>query len=110
MQTRRWFLARSVAGMVGTAGLCLGVSGDETLPNHEGTDPQDRVPDGSASKGMITTRTDQAIQRGLLWLNARRDRDGSFGTGQYRGNVAISSLAAMAMMCAGNQPNRGPYG
>ena len=107
MHTRRWFMTRSTLGMLGSAGLCLGVSGDETTgdsPGHE------RLPDGSASKGMITTRTEQAIQRGLVFLNARKDRDGSLGTGQYRGNVAISSLAAMAAMCAGSQPGRGVYG
>jgi hypothetical protein len=59
---------------------------------------------------MITPRTDQAIQRGLAYLNGRRHRDGSFGTGQYSGNVAITSLAGMAFMCAGHQPNRGIYG
>jgi hypothetical protein len=109
MHTRRWFVTRSVAGMLGTAGLCLGVSGDEAGPLGEG-EGQDRLPDGSASKGMITTRTEQAIQRGLFFLNAHKTRNGSLGTGQYSGNVAISSLAAMAAMCAGSQPGRGTYG
>jgi hypothetical protein len=59
---------------------------------------------------MINSATDAVIQRGLAYLNARRERDGSFGTASYRGNVAVTSLAAMAFMCAGNQPNRGPYG
>ena len=109
MHTRRWFVTRSVAGVVGSAGLCLGVSGDEPTTKADG-EGQDRLPDGSASRGMITTRTEQAIQKGLVFLNARKDRDGSLGTGQYRGNVAISSLAAMAAMCAGHQPGRGAYG
>ena len=108
MNTRRWFMTRSVAGMLGTAGLCLGVSGDE--PAAAEGDGQDRLPDGSASRGMITTRTEQAIQRGLVFLNARKNRDGSLGTGQYSGNVGITSLAAMAAMCAGHQPGRGAYG
>jgi hypothetical protein len=59
---------------------------------------------------MITPRTDQAIQRGLAFLHSKRSPDGSFGTSGYRGNVAVTSLAAMAFMCAGNQPNRGSYG
>ena len=108
MHTRRWFMTRSIAGVLGSAGLCLGVSGDE--PVTADTEGQDRLPDGSASRGMITTRTEQAIQKGLVYLNARKERDGSFGLGMYRGNVAIASLAAMSAMCAGHQPGRGVYG
>jgi hypothetical protein len=91
-----------------TAGTCLGFSGDNAGPDSE---VRDVVPDGTASKGMITLRTDQAIQKGLAYLHARRNSsDGSFGSGAYRGNVAIASLAGMAFMCAGHQPNRGVYG
>ena len=108
MNTRRWFVTRSLAGMIGAAGLCLGVSGDEPAP--PGDEGQDRIPDGSASKGMITARTDQAIQNGLAFLTTQKNRNGSMGTGMYTGNVAIPSLAAMAAMCAGSQPGRGPYG
>src|SRR5262249_20265965 len=32
------------------------------------------------------------------------------GTLQYHGNVAITSLAALAMMAGGHQPGRGTYG
>ena len=59
---------------------------------------------------MVTSRTDQAVQRGLAFLTAQKNRNGSLGTGQYSGNVAVSSLAGMAAMCAGSQPGRGPYG
>src|SRR4051812_46081798 len=106
MWTRRHFLSRGGLALLGTAGTCLGFSGDTEPP----ADHRDAIPDGSASKGMISERTDQAIQRGLAYLASRRDRDGSFGTHGYRGNVAVTSLAAMAFMCAGNQPDRGPYG
>src|SRR5262245_11553370 len=99
MWTRRRFLSRSSLALLGTAGTCLAFSGDSE------PDRRDAIPDGSASKGMITDKTDQAIQRGLAYLNARRDRDGSFGTHGYRGNVAVTSLAAMAFMCAGSQPD-----
>ncbi|MFO0928722.1 MAG: prenyltransferase/squalene oxidase repeat-containing protein [Gemmataceae bacterium] len=109
MLTRRRFLSRSGLGVALTAGAGLAFSGDNALPV-AGDDPRDRIPDGSASRNMITPRTEQAIARGLAYLNARRDRDGSFGTGQYRGNVAITSLSAMAFMCAGYQPNRGLFG
>jgi hypothetical protein len=105
---RRRFLTRSGLGVLATAGTCLGFQGDNkggwTAQTHEA------IPDGSASKGMITTKADQAIQRGLTYLNARRAGNGSFGTGAYTGNVAIASLAGMAFMCSGSQPNRGPFG
>jgi hypothetical protein len=107
MWSRRKFLSRSGLGLMGTAGTCLAFGGDGSpdIPDH-----RDAIPDGSASRGMINARTDEAIRRGLRFLADRRDRDGSFGTGQYRGNVAVTSLAAMAFMCAGHQPNRGLYG
>jgi len=108
MWTRRRFLSRTTLGLMATAGTCLGFAGDGPLP--AGDDPAERIPDGSAPKGEITVRTEDAIRRGLSYLNTNRGRDGSFGTGPYSGNVAITSLAAMAFMCAGHQPNRGIYG
>src|SRR5262245_5291430 len=109
MWTRRQLLSRGGLGVLAAAGTCLGFPGDDVRPD-PGEGPGERIPDGSASKGMITPRTDQAIQRGLAYLYHRRGRDGSFGTGQYHGNVAITSLGAMAFMAAGHQPNRGVYG
>ena len=56
-------------------------------------------------------QSDPAITRGLAYLSSHRNRSGSFGTGPgYTGNVAVTSLGALAFMAAGNQPNRGPYG
>jgi hypothetical protein len=107
MWTRRQFLSRSGLTLLGTAGATLAMSGDAPDANEPS---REAIPDGSASRGMITQRTDAAIQRGLAYLNARRWPDGSFGTHGYRGNVAVTSLAAMAFMCAGHQPNRGMYG
>src|SRR6516225_5952475 len=107
MWTRRQFLTRGGLGVVGTASTVLAVPGDGV---DSGETPREAIPDGSASRGMITPRTDQAIQRGLAFLHSKRSPDGSFGTSGYRGNVAVTSLAAMAFMCAGNQPNRGSYG
>ena len=74
-----------------------------------GDDPE-TLPDGSASKDMITPQTDQAVKNGLAFLASHRNRNGSFGTNGYTGNVAVTSLGALAFMAAGNQPNRGPYG
>ncbi|HEY7313341.1 MAG TPA: prenyltransferase/squalene oxidase repeat-containing protein [Gemmataceae bacterium] len=105
MWTRRQFLSRSGLAVLGTAGTCFALPGD----GREGGGPE-AIPDGSASRGMITAKTDEAIDRGLAYLNGHVNHDGSFGTGGYTGNVAVTSLAGLAFMAGGNQPNRGPYG
>src|SRR5581483_6610893 len=66
------------------------------------------VPEGTAE--MMTPETDRAIQSGLAWLARNQNPDGSFGTGTYRGNIAVTSLAGLAFMASGSSPGRGPYG
>src|SRR5207247_622858 len=54
---------------------------------------------------------ERAIEGGLAYLKNQQHRDGSYGTGTYQhGNVAITSLAGLAMMAGGHQPGRGAYG
>jgi hypothetical protein len=106
MWTRRRFLSRSGLALLGTAGTCLALPADDP----ESGDGRNAVPDGSASKDMITPKADEAIDKGLAYLNAHANREGYFGTGGYTGNVAVTSLAAMAFMAHGDMPNRGPYG
>jgi hypothetical protein len=104
--TRRRFLAQSALGLLGGAGSVLAIGGDSPEPLGRG----DMLPDGSAAKGMITPDTDRAIEAGLAYLNSRRNPGGSFGTNPYKGNVAITSLGALAFMAGGHQPGRGLYG
>src|SRR3990172_3596003 len=59
---------------------------------------------------MITPAADRAIERGLEFLASHQHDDRSFGSGSYRGNVAICALAGMAFMSGGSTPGRGPYG
>ncbi len=106
MWTRRQFLSRSGLGVLAAAGVTLSVPGDTTAP----ADDRDALPDGSASKNMITPETERAIERGLNYLAARRNHDGSWGTNAYTGNTAVTSLAALAFMSGGSQPGRGPHG
>ena len=66
------------------------------------------VPEGTLE--MMTPKTDEAIQNGLAWLARTQNADGSFGSGTYRGNIAVTSLAGLAFMASGSSPGRGPYG
>jgi hypothetical protein len=66
------------------------------------------VPEGTAE--MMTEETDKAIRTGLAWLARNQNADGSFGSGTYRGNIAVTSLAGLAFMSSGSTPGRGPYG
>jgi hypothetical protein len=101
MWTRRRFLCQGL-GVLGMAGTAL------ALPS----ETQDSIPDGSASKGMITPEAEQAIERGLRFLANQQavSNNGEFGTNAYKGNVAVTSLAALAFMAGGHQPGRGAYG
>ena len=66
------------------------------------------VPEGTAE--MMTPDTDEAIKNGLAWLARTQNADGSFGSGTYRGNIAVTSVAGLAFMASGSSPGRGPYG
>lgn len=99
MWDRRRFLTNS-ATFLGIAGTAL------ALPD----EARETLPDGSASKGMVTTEAENAIERGLRYLASVQAREGWFGTNGYRGNVAVTSLGSLAFMAGGHQPDRGPYG
>jgi len=59
----------------------------------------------------ITPAQQQAVERGLAWLAARQQRNGSYGAyGSSQGHAGITALAGLAFMSAGNLPGRGRYG
>jgi hypothetical protein len=66
------------------------------------------IPEGTLE--MMTPETDRAIRDGLAWLARNQNADGSFGSGTYRGNIAVTSVAGLAFMASGSSPGRGPYG
>lgn len=52
-----------------------------------------------------------AINSGLAYLAGTQNNDGSFGDNfLFRGNIAVTSLAGLAMMAGGNMPGSGTYG
>lgn len=65
---------------------------------------------GDSSAELITPATQQAIDRGLLFLARQQQDDGAFGSGGYRRNTAVCSLVAMAWMAGGSTPGRGTFG
>lgn len=67
------------------------------------------VSSGPLSGSEFTPDTQKAIERGLAALAIRQKKDGSFGDNPPR-SVAVSSLAALAFMQAGNLPGRGKFG
>src|SRR5437867_3675209 len=93
---RRTFLTRSTGALLGLTGGGLVLRG--------------LAQEANPSAGMINENTRVAISRSLEWLHRQQHNDGSFGTGQYHGNVAVTSLCGLALMAAGNQPGRGQYG
>src|SRR4051812_42031501 len=99
MTHRRQFLARA-------GGLALGIAGASRLEVCAGQ----QSPDGSQSKDMITPAAQAAINGGLRYLSQSQASDGSYGSQSYRGNIAVTSLSALAMMAGGHQPGRNTYG
>jgi len=60
---------------------------------------------------FVSPATQQSIDRGLAWLAARQQPDGSWGTeGLYRQNAAVTALAGIAFLSAGHVPGQGKYG
>src|SRR5262245_14897085 len=100
MHSRRAFLGLGLSAGVGLAFPAP----DADVP------PDERIPEDSPAKGMLTPAAEKAIQKGLSYLHARRHRDGAFGTGGYSGNVAVTGLAGLAFMYGGHEPGRGAYG
>ena len=96
---RRGFLVQAAA-----SGLALRASRPCALAQAARGDAQPTPAD------LINPKTQEAINKGLSYLAGRQNADGSFGEGEYRGNVAVCSLCGMALMAAGSTPGRGKYG
>lgn len=61
----------------------------------------------------ITPECKAAVEKGLAWLASRQTREGGFSGMQgfgYSNNAAMTALAGLAFMEAGNLPGRGKYG
>ena len=63
-----------------------------------------------SSDPPIPQMTQEAIDRGLAYLAARQNDDGSFGDGGYGKNAGVVSLAGMAFLWSGSVPGEGKHG
>jgi hypothetical protein len=66
--------------------------------------------ENNALAGEITPELDAGVARGLERLAATQNEDGSWDSGRFGKNVAITALAGIAFMADGHMPGRGPYG
>lgn len=58
----------------------------------------------------ITPELDQAVTSGIAYLASTQQPDGSWDSGRYGKNVAITALACLAIMSDGHIPGRGELG
>ena len=67
-------------------------------------------PIAGTAAGAEGRTVQQAVEQGLAYLAAHQQADGSYGSGTYRGNVAVTAFVGRAMLAAGSKPGAGPYG
>lgn len=64
----------------------------------------------SSFRGIVP-KQEEAVQKGLSWLQRNQEKDGSWGSegrsGQYR--MAMTGLAGLAFLSAGHTPGRGEF-
>ena len=77
---------------------------------------------GDGPETEITPEHEASVERGLAWLAARQNEDGSWdgkvgrkvNTGydytHETGHIGVTSLACIAFLAGGHQPGRGKYG
>ncbi len=111
---RSWARAARMAAAILVAGIFAGGSAAAQTADRPkaidgfGEARRGDIPEGTAE--LMTSDTDKTIKNGLAWLARSQNSDGSYGAGTYRGNIAVTSLAALAFMASGSSPGRGPYG
>lgn len=83
---------------------------------HQNTDsattdsPETASPQTTVDTTFITPPTEESLRRAIAYLATQQQADGSFGSGRFRGNVAVTALSGMSFLAAGEMPRRGKYG
>ena len=95
---------RAAATALGVLSVCLPLTGT-ALAAQPGASAEN-----NANADEMTPRLDESVARGLAGLAATQNEDGSWDSGRFGKNVAITALACLAIMADGNAPGRGVYG
>ncbi len=88
---------------------CVGLAAPAAAEDAGKLPPPVRKRVTTATPGLITPETQRAIDRGLEALARMQKSDGSFGSGQYAGNVAVTGIAGLAFLASGSNPGEGKY-
>lgn len=78
--------------------------GADSLPSKRAAIQRDLPSD------LVTPEAQRVIDAGLEYLARSQNPNGSFGSLQYRDNIAVTSLAGLAMLSSGSMPGEGPFG
>jgi hypothetical protein len=89
---------------IAAAGLLAGVLAFPAIAQPGGS------AENNAAAGEMTPELDRAVARALVNLAETQNEDGSWNSGRFGKNVAITALACLAVMADGNMPGRGTYG
>ena len=87
--------------LAAVSGSVLAVSPDVLFGQRKNT---------GSDRSLMTLEARKAIRRGLEFLAARQNKEGSLGDDGYARNTAVCSLAGLAMLANGSTPGRGPFG
>lgn len=110
MKARR-FAARGEVKAALLAGLtgCLVAAVALPLPAEEpAAEPSPVL--ASSPPPEVTVASQASVDKGIVWLLAHQNPDGSWGCKRSEApSTAITSLAALALMAGGSTPDRGPH-
>ncbi|MFG0329389.1 MAG: prenyltransferase/squalene oxidase repeat-containing protein [Phycisphaerales bacterium] len=94
-------------GVAGALAVLMGVTTDRLQPENA-PEPARVV---SSEAPVVDARLNDAVARGLAYLAAQQNDDGSFGQNtRYGHNVGITGLCGLAFISDGHMPDRGEYG
>ena len=83
---------------------------DQQAEDQKAEEPTERGAENRPTANEMTDQLDDGVARGLIYLKAHQNSDGSFGRGRYGRHVGITALCALAFMSDGHLPGRGEYG
>ena len=68
----------------------------------------DELP-AAGEQAVTTEQIEAASHRGLDWLVASQQEDGSWGSEGFRGSAAVTAQGLLALLGSGSTPNTGPH-